>query len=671
MKHNMMRYGLLLFAAAAFVLAIYSIPDQDRPSLSKTTQAWENRPDPDSFFQTTDAGPESKPAFQSETHFLDNQGRPLYKPGELLVKYKDGVSEKHIEALHKSLGSTVISRQVRYKMDQVKIRTGMSEMDAVRLYGVSPIVEIVERHALRYPQEIPNDPLFGAQWALRNISASRAWDFTRGNKDIVIAVIDTGVDYDHPDLAENIWTNQAEANGVPGIDDDLNGYVDDIRGWDFADQDNQPLDADGHGTHVAGVISALGNNAVGTVGVCWNASIMPLKVQPDGEEAMESVAVIRAIDYAMDHGARIVNCSFGSGAFSLMESIAYGKLMNAGGLAVCAAGNSSENTDVPADRNYPSCYDLNNIVSVAASRENDDLASFSNFGPVSVDIAAPGVTVQSTLPSSAGRESRVILHDATGNVIISALAMLYAGITDEAGITETAFDCGLGYPQDFPEEVRGRIALIRRGEIYFSEKTANAMNAGAIAAIIDNNVVDNLDQDGGTLGAPGEWIPVVSISKVDGEAIRAMETPLVTVVNIPVSTGGAYGVKSGTSFAAPHVSGTAGLILSKSPDLDYTRLKNALLDTADKIPALDKKVASGGRLNALAALCSANTLSADLSFDQTLGLEDAVIAVQIGSGGDSSPICPLSTAPALDINKNHIVGVEEAVYILRRLAGME
>lgn len=672
MKHNTMRYGLLLLAAAVFVLTVYSISAVNRHRALKTAQTSNYRPVPSAPFPVNADGRIPKPGIESETQPLDNQGRPLYKPGELLVKFKDGVSDNNIESLHKALGSTVIARQPRHNMDQVKIRSGLSETYAVGAYANSPIVEIVERHALRYPQEAPNDPLFSSQWALQNISAPHAWDFTQGLPDIVIAVIDTGVDYDHPDLAENIWTNQAEVSGVPGIDDDRNGFVDDLRGWDFADNDNYPLDVDGHGTHVAGIISASGNNAAGIAGVCWNVRIMGLKVQPDGEEAMESAAVIDAIDYAIDQGARIINCSFGSGGDSTLEKAAYNRLKIAGGLAVCAAGNSGENTDILANRNYPSCYDLNNIISAAASMENDDLASFSNFGPVSVDLAAPGANVISTLPAWTSRESRVIAHGPSTDIGITAIAMLYAGITDETGITANAYDCGLGYPADFPEHVKVNIALIRRGEIFFSEKTANAMNAGAIAVIIDNNVVDSLDQDGGTLGASGNWIPVVSISKADGEILRAMETPLVTVVNTPVSTAAAYGTKSGTSFAAPHVSGAAGLILSKSPDLDYVQLRAALLETVDKVPALDGKLAAAGRLNVLAGVCSANTLPADLSFDDGIGLDDAVIAVQIACGlNDSPPICPVSTAPALDINENNTVGLEEAVYILQHLAGLE
>jgi len=555
-----------------------------------------------------------------------------------------------------------------------------SKVEAIRLYAVSPMVELVERHALRYPLEVPNDPLFSEQWALPKVAAPSAWNFTRCEPDVIIAVIDTGVDFHHPDLLQNIWMNPGELNGVSGVDDDGNGLVDDLRGWDFANEDPHPLGPDGHGTHVAGVISALGNNALGIAGVCWNAKLMVLKVQADGALEMESWAVIQAIHYAMDHGARIVNCSFGGSADSDFEYEAFGELKDAGILAVCAAGNSGADSDMAGKKIYPACYDHDNIVSVAASTQTDGLASFSTFGFNSVDVAAPGVNVKSTLPASTLRESRVVVHTDSGSTSYTAKAMLYAGVTGEEGVTAQAFDCGLGYPDDFPAQVSGQIALIQRGEIFFSEKATNAKAAGAQAAIIYNNRVDGIDdegkedyfdRDGGTLGEPGDWIPVVSIPKADGEAIKALGTPLVTVVNKPLSTAAAYGVKEGSSSAAPHVSGIAGLILSKSPHLDHVQLKEAILTSVDKVPALSGKIASGGRVNAFTALCSTNTLPADLSFDHAVGLEDALIAFQIASGlSPQTPICPVSIAAALDINGDGRVGLEEAIYILQDVAGV-
>jgi subtilisin family serine protease len=635
---------------------------------------------PAEAFSTKASHEELLGLFQSDEQPLDDRGRPLYKSGELLVRFKEGVSDAERQVLHQSLGSTVVGRMTRQRIEKVKVREGLPEAEALRLYGASPFVDHVERHALRYPLKMPNDPLFIEQWGLAKIAAPAAWNFTQCEPGILIAVIDTGVDYHHPDLLQNIWLNPAELNGLSGLDDDGNGLIDDIYGWDFANEDSFPLDVDGHGTKVAGVIASLGDNGLGIAGVCWNATVMALKVQADGAIEMESLAVIRALHYAMDHEARIVNCSFGGKASSPLEYDTFGELKDAGIIAVCAAGNSGVDSDVPANQVFPASYDHDNIIAVGASAQDDTLASFSNFGLKSVDLLAPGVLVKSTFPASTLRESRVVVHTDSGSTSYTAKAMLYAGVTGEDGITAVLFDCGLGYPEDFPAEVSGQVALIQRGEIYFSVKAANAKAAGALAAIIYNNRVDGIDdegkedyfdRDGGTLGAPGDWIPVVAVTKAEGEAILALGVTPVTVVNKPASSAAAYGSGSGTSFAAPHVSGMAGLILSKSPHLDHVGLKEAIVNTVDKVPALEGKIASGGRVNAFTALCSTNTLPADLSFDHALGLEDAVIAFQIASGlGPQTPICPVSIAPALDINGDGRIGLEEVIYILQHVGGV-
>jgi subtilisin family serine protease len=548
----------------------------------------------------------------------------------------------------------------------VKLKQGLSESEAIRYYEASPLVEFVEKHALRYPTKEPNDPFFTAQWGLQNVSVPKAWDFVHGSPEIVIAVIDTGVDYDHPDLTENIWKNPAEVNGTAGVDDDGNGHVDDLCGWDFADNDAYPLDADGHGIHVSGIIGAVGNNEQGVAGVCWTVKLMVLKAQRDGFEEIESWAIIQALMYAMNHGARIVNCSFGGEAYSQAEYDALAELRSAGVLAVCAAGNDSLNTDVPGQQNYPSSHDLDNILSVAANSQDDTLASFSNFGLTSVDVMAPGVGIKSTVPATTLREASVIVQSVSGTTTYLAIAMLYAGITSSEGITAHAYYSGLGYPQDFPAEVSGNIALILRGMIYFSDKTANAQNAGALAAIIYHDVVDDLDQNGGTLGDPGNWIPAVSLTKADGEAVKALGSPLVTVVNEVISTLFAYELKGGTSMAAPHVAGIAGLILSKTPQLGYGAAKSAILNSVDLVPSAAGKILTGGRVNALAALCSTNPMPGDPSFDHEISLVDAILCLQIASGLRPQ-ICSPSQTPDVDVNRDGRIGIEETICLLQAI----
>jgi subtilisin family serine protease len=610
------------------------------------------------------------PALQGsskKTH--DSKGRLLYKPGELLVRFKKGTTEEQVKSLHHGQGNKTIGKNERMRIHRVKLKEGVTEEEAIKHYAASPLVELVERHALRYPNKIPNDPFVADQWALQSISLPKAWDFAQECPEVVIAVVDTGVDYAHPDLSGNIWINTTEQNGTPGIDNDGNGFVDDVYGWDFADGDAVPLDVFRHGTHVAGIIGARGNDGQGIAGVCWTVKLMVLKVQADGAEEMDDLAVINALQYAADQGARIINCSFGGEEQSQAEYDAFAELQTAGILVVCAAGNLSRDIDTAGLQVYPASYNLNNILTVAASDQSNLLAYFSNYGLTSVDIMAPGVSIKSTVPATEVRESSVIVQTASGTATYAANAMEFAGITDDDGLTATAYYCGLGYPQDFPPQVSGNIALIQRGTLLFSQKVTNAQNAGAVAAIIYNNVADdlNFDQNGGTLGQAGNWIPAVSLTKAEGEAIQALGTPLVTVINKVGSSTSAYGLKEGTSMATPYVAGVAGLILSKNPQMTYTAVKSVIMNKVDLVPSVAGKIVSGGKINALAALCSTNTLAADVTFDHQISLADAVLSHQILSGF-AQPVCSPTHAPNLDVNGDGKIGIEEVIYLLQGLS---
>jgi subtilisin family serine protease len=222
-----------------------------------------------------------------------------------------------------------------------------------------------------------------------------AWDTTRGDEDIVVAVIDTGTDRDHPDLASNMWTNPREICDN-GIDDDGNGYVDDCHGWDFYHRDNtvfDPYDGDEHGTHVSGTIAAVADNGIGVAGVAPNITVMPIKFLGPGGGYLEDA--ILSVEYAAANGAHLSNNSWGCwGCFSqaLEDAIEAAEMP-----FVAAAGNWGDDNDV--DPFYPASYDLPNVLSVAAVDNAGDLAWFSNYGATSVDVGAPGVDVLSTLPA--------------------------------------------------------------------------------------------------------------------------------------------------------------------------------------------------------------------------------------------------------------------------------
>jgi len=357
---------------------------------------------------------------------LSNMDKGYYRAGELLVKFKSGTSISTMSGVHQAVGAVSIKGfALLPDIELVKLQEGISMEDAIAQYMSDPNVEYAEPNYLVHALTIPNDTYFSPnQWALNNtgeyaggtpdadIDAPEAWDTTTGSSNIIIAVIDTGIDYNHPDLHGNIWYNITETDCNDGIDNDLNGYIDDCVGWDFTtceeynealncettkSEDNDPMDEDGHGTHVAGIIGAKGNNGEGVTGVMWNVKLMALRFL--NAQGIGNVAdAINAIEYAVANGARIINASWGGYEYSLSLYNVISTANNAGVLFVAAAGNEENNNDAETPL-YPASYNLPNIISVAATDQNDMRARFSNFGLNSVDVAAPGVYIFNTVPT--------------------------------------------------------------------------------------------------------------------------------------------------------------------------------------------------------------------------------------------------------------------------------
>jgi len=406
------------------------------------------------------AAPAAKPVKST-----DAQER--FVPGEALVKFRSGTGKADRDTARSGLGAQKL-REFKSHAEHWKLPPGLSTEAAIARLRRNPHVEYAEPNYILHATLSPNDQSYSLLWGLSNhgqtggltgadISAEAAWSISTGDRAVLVGVVDSGVDYTHPDLAANIWTNPGEIPGN-GIDDDHNGFVDDVHGWDFFNNDNNPMDDYGHGTHVAGTIGAVGNNSIGIVGVDWQVSIVPLKFLNSSGHGSTSSAVA-AIEYATSLGVDVLNNSWGSYDFSqtLMDAI------RAAGdsevVFVAAAGNEGVSNDIVPF--YPASYSLPNVISVAATTNYDNKAGFSNYGPSTVDIGAPGVDIFSTLP------------------------------------------------------------------------------------------------------------------------------------------GGLYGPLSGTSMAAPHVSGVAALIRSLSPDIPAFQVKQKILDGATRIGGLAGLVRSGARLNAL------------------------------------------------------------------------
>ena len=338
-------------------------------------------------------------------------------PGKLIVGFRRGASASDREQALAAAGAGTGTELGAARVQLATVAPHASARAMSLLEGNADVAYVEPDRTIHlFANPVPNDPQFKKEWGLNNtgqtvdftagtpgadIGAERAWGVTTGKKSVVVGVIDTGIDASHPDLSANMWVNPGEnCSGCrsDGIDNDHNGYVDDWRGWDFLNNDNNAADDNGHGTHVAGTIGAVGNNGTGVTGVNWNVQLMPLKfIGADGTG--DVAGAVAALRYATAMGVRITNNSWGDDEYSQALYDAIADANAHGDLFVAAAGNDGVDSDTAPT--YPADFDLPNIISVGASDSTDHLAYFSNYGPASVDLTAPGVSIYSTWPGRA------------------------------------------------------------------------------------------------------------------------------------------------------------------------------------------------------------------------------------------------------------------------------
>ena len=348
---------------------------------------------------------------------LNNIQNLEFVPGEFIVKLtKDTtISNPSLMMLNEKYKVSSIEKAFKNSENTIlnniyilKIPEDSDILAVVNDYSSKTFIEYAEPNYIFFLTNIPNDEKFSLQWALYNtgetggtpdadIDAPEAWDIETGDPDIVIAIIDTGIDYTHPDLSSNIWKNEDEISNN-SIDDDNNGFIDDVIGWDFIGEsplfpepDNDPLDMFGHGTHCAGLASAVTNNGIGTAGVCWNCKIMSIKIAGGFFGLINLISAVNGISYAIYNGADVISMSWGGDVESELLHNAIDNAYSNGVALIAAAGNDNTNRKL-----YPAAYD--NAIGVAATNKNDKKAWFSNYGDW-VDVAAPGEQILSTLPT--------------------------------------------------------------------------------------------------------------------------------------------------------------------------------------------------------------------------------------------------------------------------------
>jgi subtilisin family serine protease len=330
--------------------------------------------------------------------------QPAWVPGQLLVKYKNGggpdVGKHGVKKAKKVFGKFKLKGKALQNANARGLdRVYLVELDAddiepaLRKLAADPKVEYVQPNHLLELKAVPNDPSFASQWAMTTIGAPQAWDSATSGSGVVVGVVDTGIATTHPDLASNIWVNPGEVAGN-GLDDDDNGFVDDVHGWNFAGDNADVTDVYGHGTHIAGIIGAAGNNGAGVAGVNWTAKLAALRI---GGSIANVYAAVQAVEYANMMGFKVTSNSYGwkNGGQQFLFDDVIAAAEAAGHLFVVAAGNESQDNDVTPS--YPAHYTSPNVISVTATSNSDALSVYADWGANSVDLAAPGDNILSTL----------------------------------------------------------------------------------------------------------------------------------------------------------------------------------------------------------------------------------------------------------------------------------
>lgn len=385
-------------------------------------------------------------------------------PGQLIVKFKTPVSKSRFFS---KTGAKEVHVFESNKASLLSFGTKFSRSDlfdvAQQLEKRSDVV-YVEPNYILSASNVPNDPLYKDQYALKNtetagadISMESAWKISTGSKDVMVGVIDTGIDYSHPDLKANMWTNPGEsgldANGkdkaTNGVDDDNNGYIDDVHGWDFANNDNNPMDDQGHGSHCAGVIGASVNNGEGIAGMNHNVTLVGIKfLTGSGSGSLDNA--VKSIEYGTKIGVTMTSNSWGGGGFSQTMKDAIDAANAKGILFIAAAGN--DNSDNDKRPSYPASYASANIISVAANDNKDGLAKFTNYGATSVHLSAPGVDIISTVPG--GKYKKMSGTSMAAPHVSGAAALIKAAFP---GATASQIKMRLLGNADFVPQMQGKV----------------------------------------------------------------------------------------------------------------------------------------------------------------------------------------------------------------------
>ncbi|NKQ40606.1 MAG: tandem-95 repeat protein [Sulfurovum sp.] len=606
-----------------------------------------------------------------------------YAKGEAIIIMKEGLSYANISSILSSNGASTVKEfktlSAKNSASYLLISSVNSTENLIKSLKNNPNVKSISPNYKRKKSALPNDSRISESWGLYNtgqsvngtlgtadadINAIGAWRVETNASETVVAIFDSGVDYTHEDLKDNMWRNSGETAG-DGIDNDSNGFIDDIHGYNFAAQSDgsnsaDVMDSDGHGTHIAGIIGAKGDNTKGISGVNWDVKMMAFNIYRPSGFTYDS-DILEAIEYLLDMKSKgenivAVNASYGGTGGSQTDPMkdAIKSLGDEGIVFVVAAGNDGYNNDITPS--YPASYNTGNIIAVGASDQNDELVSWSHHGKNSVDIVAPGVNILSTLPGGGVVDTSIFSDDMESGMG----SWIHTGSGDTWAITNENAQSGTLAWSDSPDAnytANDDASLSYSTDIDLLAYAGERIGLGAclmyeledgydfLYVEVSGNSGTSWTEVSRFTGSQNDWFCAGVVIpedlktanfrmrfRLDSDGSGHRDGVYIDDIRIgSLGDSAAYGFKQGTSMATPYVTGSIALVAKQFPSENVYQRINRIYSAADKLSALTDKVATGARLNI------GNAMQADISLkpmiidvNKTQGLKTGDILTIVG-----------------------------------------